>query len=64
MEQKNRREKTESRPQWETLDEWIRQQVQGFIQGGLEEGERVCISPLEAVVEGMRVRLADEEVPS
>lgn len=28
-----------------------------YIQGGLEAGERVCISPLETAVEGMRVRM-------
>ena len=29
-----------------------------LIQHGLEEGERVCLSPLDAVVEGMKVRVA------
>lgn len=28
-----------------------------YIKGGLKAGERVCISPLDIVVEGMRVRL-------
>jgi RND family efflux transporter MFP subunit len=28
-----------------------------YIRGGLKAGERVCISPLEIVVEGMRVRV-------
>ncbi|MFT4800161.1 MAG: RND family efflux transporter MFP subunit [Candidatus Azotimanducaceae bacterium] len=28
-----------------------------YIQGGLRVGERVCISPLDVVVEGMRVRV-------
>lgn len=27
-----------------------------FVRGGLEEGERVCLSPLEAVTNGMKVR--------
>jgi RND family efflux transporter MFP subunit len=30
---------------------------QVYIRGGLKAGERVCISPLEIVVEGMRVRV-------
>jgi RND family efflux transporter MFP subunit len=29
-----------------------------LVRGGLEPGERVCLSPLEAVSDGMRVRLA------
>jgi RND family efflux transporter MFP subunit len=29
-----------------------------FVQGGLEHGERVCVSTLETAVEGMRVRVA------
>ena len=27
-----------------------------FVQGGLAAGERVCLSPLEAVTDGMKVR--------
>jgi hypothetical protein len=27
-----------------------------YVRSGLEEGERVCLSPLEAVTDGMRVR--------
>ena len=27
-----------------------------YVRGGLEEGERVCLSPLEAVTDGMQVR--------
>lgn len=30
------------------------------IDSGLKEGERICISPLEAVVDGMKVRVVDE----
>jgi RND family efflux transporter MFP subunit len=29
-----------------------------FVQGGLERGERVCVSSLETAVDGMRVRVA------
>jgi hypothetical protein len=29
------------------------------VRSGLEEGERVCISPLEAVTDGMKVRTSD-----
>ncbi len=31
-----------------------------IINSGLTEGERICISPLEAVVDGMKVRVVDE----
>jgi RND family efflux transporter MFP subunit len=31
------------------------------ISSGLEQGERICISPLEAVVEGMKVRVLNED---
>ena len=32
-----------------------------IINSGLEQGERICISPLEAVVEGMKVRVLNED---
>jgi multidrug efflux system membrane fusion protein len=32
-----------------------------IVSSGLQEGERICLSPLEAVVEGMQVRILDEE---
>ena len=28
---------------------------------GVADGERVCVSPLDAVVDGMKVRIADEK---
>jgi len=31
------------------------------ISSGLEQGERICISPLEAVVEGMKVRVLNDD---
>jgi len=31
-----------------------------IINSGLEQGERICISPLEAVVEGMKVRVLND----
>ncbi len=34
-----------------------------IISSGLNEGERVCISPLESVVDGMEVRVAEETTP-
>jgi multidrug efflux pump subunit AcrA (membrane-fusion protein) len=30
-----------------------------ILSSGLEEGERVCASPLDVVVDGMRVRVED-----
>ena len=41
-----------------------RERERVVIQGGLETGELVCVSAMETVVEGMKVRVADEEVPS
>jgi hypothetical protein len=39
-----------------------------YVRGGLADGERVCLSPLEAVTDGMQVRTvsaeADEEPAS
>lgn len=32
-----------------------------IISSGLEQGERICISPLEAVVEGMKVRVLNDD---
>ncbi len=32
-----------------------------LIRGGIEEGERICLSPLEAAVEGMAVRTSERE---
>jgi RND family efflux transporter MFP subunit len=32
-----------------------------YVRGGLKAGERVCVSPLEAVTDGMRVRTLEEE---
>jgi RND family efflux transporter MFP subunit len=35
-----------------------------YIDGGLEKGERVCLSVLQAVIDGMRVEvIADEAIP-
>ena len=32
-----------------------------YIDGGLERGERVCLTVLQAVVEGMRVEVVEDE---
>lgn len=32
-----------------------------WVMGGLDEGERVCLTPLEVVAEGMKVRTAPQE---
>jgi len=34
-----------------------------LLRGGLERGERVCVSPLDTAVEGMRVRVGEPEAP-
>ena len=35
-----------------------------IIGSGLAAGERICLSPLDAVVDGMRVRTSDDSVPT
>ena len=35
-----------------------------LISGGLEEGELVCVTPLEAAVEGMKVAVMDQPAPA
>jgi hypothetical protein len=35
-----------------------------FVRGGLTPGERVCVSPLEAPIEGMEVRVSKLEAPA
>ena len=34
-----------------------------IVAGGLEAGERICLSPLETAVDGMRVRVFGQEQP-
>ena len=42
--------------------EVLRTERENVILGaGLAEGDRVCTSPLEAVINGMRVRVLDDE---
>ena len=31
-----------------------------LVKGPLDEGERICVSPIQVVVEGMRVRPIDD----
>ncbi len=54
----------EGRLRFRTVDVFKNERERVVVQGGLEEGEAVCISPMETVVEGMKVRVADEEVSS
>lgn len=35
-----------------------------LIQGPLAEGERICVSPLQVVVEGMAVQVVEDEIPA
>jgi multidrug efflux pump subunit AcrA (membrane-fusion protein) len=46
------------------VDVLKRERERVLVKGGLESGELVCVSPMETVVEGMSVRMADEEVSS
>ena len=43
-----------------TIDVFRSERETVLIRAGLEPGERVCTSPLEAAVDGMRVRIMDE----
>ncbi|HUV12523.1 MAG TPA: efflux RND transporter periplasmic adaptor subunit [Acidobacteriota bacterium] len=54
----------EGRLRFRTVDIFKNERERVVVKGGLEEGEAVCISPMETVVEGMKVRVADEEVSS
>ena len=49
------------RLQFRTVDILRREREAVLIRGGLEEGEQICVSPLEAAVDGMAVRAAEDE---
>jgi len=49
------------RLQFRTVDILRREREVVLIRGGIEEGEQICVSPLEAAVEGMAVRAAEDE---
>jgi RND family efflux transporter MFP subunit len=51
----------ESRLHFRTVQVLRADRTEAVIQSGLTPGERVCISPLEAVVDGMRVRVVGGE---
>ncbi len=51
----------ESRLRWREVEVARRDRERIVVAAGLTEGERVCISPLESAVEGMRVRVRGEE---
>jgi len=55
---------SEGKLQFRTVDVFKNERERVVVRGGLEEGESVCISPMETVVEGMGVRVANEEVSS
>ena len=35
-----------------------------LIRAGIEEGERICVSPLETAIDGMAVEIAESPAPS
>ena len=51
----------DSRLRFRNVDVLRIERDQVIVGGGLQSGERVCISPLRAVTDGMRVRVAPEE---
>ncbi len=51
----------DSRLRFRNVDVLRIERDQVIVGGGLQSGERVCISPLRAVTDGMRVRIAPEE---
>jgi RND family efflux transporter MFP subunit len=55
---------SDGRLRFRTVDILKRERETVVIQGGLESGELICVSPMETVVDGMKVRLASEEVSS
>jgi RND family efflux transporter MFP subunit len=50
----------ESRLHFRAVEPLRSTRTEVVIRSGLEAGERVCISPLETVVDGMRVRVVDD----
>jgi len=55
---------SDQRLRFRTVDVFKRERETVIVQGGLESGELICVSPMEAVVDGMKVRLASGEVSS
>jgi multidrug efflux pump subunit AcrA (membrane-fusion protein) len=47
-----------------TVDIFKRERERVFVRSGLEDGERVCISPIEVVIDGMEVLVAQPETES
>jgi multidrug efflux pump subunit AcrA (membrane-fusion protein) len=55
---------SDQRLRFRTVDVFRRERESIVVEAGLESGELVCISPMETVVDGMRVRLSSEETAS
>jgi len=55
---------SDQRLRFRTVDVFKRERETVIVQGGLEPGELVCVSPIETVVDGMKVKLASEEASS
>jgi len=51
---------TENRLWYREVDIMRLENDRVLIQGGLADGERICLSPIQAVVDGMRVNVVDE----
>ena len=51
----------ESRLRFRTIEPLRSTRSEVVIRSGLSSGERVCVSPLETVVDGMRVRVVEED---
>jgi RND family efflux transporter MFP subunit len=51
----------EDRLRWRPVEVVRVEGERAVLDGGLEPGERVCVSPFDVVVEGMRVRTVEEE---
>lgn len=51
---------TENRMWYREVDIMRLENDRVLIQGGLADGERICLSPIQAVIDGMRVNVVDE----
>ena len=51
---------TENRMWYRDVDIMRLENDRVLIQGGLADGERICMSPIQAVVDGMRVNVVDD----
>lgn len=53
----------DNRLKFRTVTILRRQGDEAIVTAGLDEGEQICLTPIEAVIEGMEVKIREVEVP-